>query len=273
MADKAAKKAEKLRLKEEAKAAKITKKAEAAAKKQAAKDAKAGKKPEAKKSVKETKSIKKQKSVKKSTKKASVVVGATSVARRLSHAATPAATQPLKLGSNKKTEDNVKMFAVDKGPQRSKIHEALNPTGLAYVSRREKEEAGGPVVVDLRRRHGFAQRIQDEEGGYIVEEDSDEEDENFDPKNLPDFGEFQQEMDKMRNLRAQESIKHQNDLKKNYQKEQAAKQKAIDAELKKIKDYENKRANEQNKEKERMVKDAQARLGNELASAFDFSFE
>ena len=54
---------------------------------------------------------------------------------------------------------------------------------------------------------------------------------SFDPKNLPDFGELQAEMEKMRARRAENEEKHRKELREAWERQQAAEQRARDEEL------------------------------------------
>ena len=78
-----------------------------------------------------------------------------------------------------------KLFEAPKGPERSKIYQALNPQKLYYESRREKAEAEEEkeVIVIGQRDFGF---LKDAEGNLIEEDDDEEEEEeeDYDPENL-----------------------------------------------------------------------------------------
>ena len=87
------------------------------------------------------------------------------------------------------------MFEAPKGPQKSKIWEALNPQKLYYESRREKEESEEEKVV-INMRGGMLGAsgpadfswARDDEGNIIEEEEEgfevNEDDDNYDPDNL-----------------------------------------------------------------------------------------
>jgi hypothetical protein len=168
-----------------------------------------------------------------------------------------------------------------KGPERSKIWQALNPTQLAYKSRREQEEeAGEKWTVEIRGggksgSHGVAQyqKMTDEDGNLVdVLEDSEEEEEEVDHKNLPNFGEFQAEMDAKRAERAEKLEKKQMSLKRAYTAKKEAEQAEIDKELAKIAAREAAQKKIKDEEEAKLIKEAHSRLSDPNQFKFDFSF-
>jgi len=140
-----------------------------------------------------------------------------------------------------------KLFAAPEGPKHSKIFSALNPEKLWYETRREKEESKGDTVQISIRGGGAGmassaldfQVERDEEGNILQddepqEEGGDQPEENFDPKNLPDFGEFQKEMDEMRAQRAAKQKAHQDELKRAHAEKRAKEEAIRQTELKEI---------------------------------------
>lgn len=63
-------------------------------------------------------------------------------------------------------------------------------------------------------------------------DDDDEEEQDVDPDNLPDFGEFQTEMDAMRRERARKEEERRAELKRQWDTKKAAETAQMDAELK-----------------------------------------
>lgn len=142
-----------------------------------------------------------------------------------------------------------KLFAAPEGPKHSKIYSALNPEKLWFESRREKEESKGETVQISIRGGGAGmassaidfQFERDEEGNIIQEAEEQNGDagepqpeENYDPKNLPDFGEFQKEMDELRAQRAAKQKDHQDALRRAHEEKKAKEEAVRQAELKEI---------------------------------------
>jgi hypothetical protein len=169
-----------------------------------------------------------------------------------------------------------------KAPKKSKIWQALNPTQLAYKSRREQEEEkeGEKWTVEIRGggksgSHGVAQyqKMTDEDGNLVdVLEDSDEEEEEVDTKNLPNFGEFQAEMDAKRAERAAKLEQKQASLKRAYTAKKDAEQAAIDKEMAVIKAKEAAAKKKKDDEEAKLLQEAHSRLSDPNQFQFDFSF-
>lgn len=182
----------------------------------------------------------------------------------------------------KKKSEAGKLFeSAPKGPEKSKIWQALNPTQLAYKSRREQEEeAQEKWTVEIRGGgktgvHGPAQyqKMTDENGNLIdVMEDSDEEEEEVDVKNLPNFGEFQAEMDAKRKERAVALEQKQAELKRVYTEKKDAEQAAINKEMAVIKAKEREAKRLKDAEEAKLLQEAHTRLSDPKQFQFDFSF-
>lgn len=173
-----------------------------------------------------------------------------------------------------------KLFEAPKGPERSKIWKALNPDKLYYESRREKEEAADETFVVEVGRRNYAEVMRDEDGNVIASPDDDdddegEEEEDVDPENLPDFGEFQSEMEEMRRKRAEKEEQRRAELKRKWDEKKAAEKAALDAELKRIAEEEAKLAKLKEKEigGETLVADAHKRLTEEAERFMKFEFK
>ena len=152
-----------------------------------------------------------------------------SVASRLS---APVASAVPEEDSQDSKPKATKLFEAPKGPERSKIYQALNPQKLYYESRREKAEAEEEkeVIVIGQRDFGF---LKDAEGNLIEEDDDEEEEEeeDYDPENLPDFGEYQAEMDRLRAERARKQDERRRKLREEYERKKAEEEAARQREL------------------------------------------
>eukprot|EP00051_Salpingoeca_urceolata_P023737 m.408298 g.408298 ORF g.408298 m.408298 type:complete len:269 (-) comp20145_c8_seq17:137-943(-) len=181
-----------------------------------------------------------------------------SVASRLM---TKAAQEGKIEGEGSEDQPKSKMFEAKK-ESRSKIFQALNPETLAYQSRREKEEQE-VVKVSIRGGGDYGRTYAGEEIEYASGEEDEEED--FDPNNLPDFGEFQEEMDELRRGRAEKQKAHQEELRKKWEAKQAAEQARIDRELAAIEKKEAARSAQLVENIDGFVEQAQKRVEEETA--------
>eukprot|EP00054_Salpingoeca_dolichothecata_P028197 m.212033 g.212033 ORF g.212033 m.212033 type:complete len:341 (-) comp26153_c3_seq8:47-1069(-) len=180
-----------------------------------------------------------------------------------------------------------KLFAADDGPKKSKIYQALNPDKLFFESRREKEEAKSEVVkISVRGMNTFIDDdddapdtgfrdysvMRDDEGNIIEqEEEEEEEEEDIDPKNLPDFGEFQEEMNAMRAKRAAELEARRAKLRAEHQAKKEAEEAERQAELKRIAEREAKEKARLSTNEDNFVVDALSRIEKETNFG-DFKF-
>ena len=141
-------------------------------------------------------------------------------------------------------EPKAKMFEAPKGPQRSKIWEALNPQKLFYESRREKEEQEEEKIVVNMRGGMLGSSVKgggidfsyarDDEGNVLIEEEGNQEeldDDNYDPNNLPDFGELQGVINEKRAEREAQAEKRRAALRAEYEAKKAREKAALDAEI------------------------------------------
>eukprot|EP00047_Mylnosiga_fluctuans_P004848 m.236896 g.236896 ORF g.236896 m.236896 type:complete len:305 (-) comp13051_c0_seq1:165-1079(-) len=206
---------------------------------------------------------------------------------------TPVASAPSRMPSKAaaaaaaaQQERASRLFAAPEGPQRSKIFQALNPEKLWYETRREKEEnaeekehitiRGGGAGMALHGAVDFMHE-RDAEGNIIEEEeeeDGDAEEEDFDPHNLPDFGEFQEEMDALRKQRAEAQKKHQDELRQKHLERKAREEAERARELAEIEARENALKAKKPELDPELVRQAQARLeaaATEHYSTFRFS--
>lgn len=173
-----------------------------------------------------------------------------------------------------------KLFAAPKPSEnRSKIYNALNPEKLFFEHRREKEEQE-KWTVSIRGGGDMGGRtytqMTDDDGNVIevpdVADEEPEEEEVVDPKNLPDFGEFQGEMEKKRAERAEKLRLHQQKLREAYLENLAAEETERQKELEKIRAKQSVEKEEKQRRLTMIVEEAQTRL-NEGNFEFDFSFK
>lgn len=174
-----------------------------------------------------------------------------------------------------------KLFDAPKGPEKSKIWKALNPNQIAYQSRREKEEEGTEKwSVEIRgggRSAGGGvsyQKMQDENGNMVdvLEDEDEEEEEEVDLKSLPNFGEFQAEMDAKRLERQKKLEEKQLSLKRSYTERKNAEQAAIDKEMAIIKAKAAQERQLKEAEENRIMAEVQSRLNDSSQFQFDFKF-
>lgn len=201
-----------------------------------------------------------------------------SVVRRLSVPVVSTPNDEAVVVADERTS-GTKLFAAPKpNANRSKIYNALNPEKLHYESRREKEEQeddkwtvsirgggdmGGRNYAVMADEEGNLTEVADVEDGEPVEE------EIVDPKNLPDFGEFQDEMNQKRAERAEKLKQHQDKLRKEYLAKQAAEEQERQVELEKIRKKEAAQDAVKQKRMTEVFVEAQTRLQN---STFDSEF-
>lgn len=175
-----------------------------------------------------------------------------------------------------------KIFEAPKGPEKSKIWQALNPTQIAYQSRREKEEdaQGEKWSVEIRgggKSGGGVsyQKMTDENGNLVdvLDDEEEEEEEEVDVKSLPNFGEFQAEMDAKRQERQKKLEEKQNELRRSYTQKKEAEQAIIDKEMALIKAKADAERKKKQEEEDRMFKEVQVRLNDQSQFQFDFKFQ
>lgn len=174
-----------------------------------------------------------------------------------------------------------KLFAAPKPSEnRSKIYNALNPEKLFFEHRREKEEQE-KWTVSIRGGGDMGGRtytqMTDDDGNVIevpdvAEDGPPEEEEVVDPKNLPDFGEFQGEMEKKRAERAEKLRLHQEQLRQAYLKKMAEEEAERQKELAKIHAKQGQEKEEKQRRLTVIVEEAQTRL-TESTFEFDFAFK
>eukprot|EP00055_Hartaetosiga_balthica_P008228 m.29887 g.29887 ORF g.29887 m.29887 type:complete len:268 (+) comp6187_c1_seq1:216-1019(+) len=175
----------------------------------------------------------------------------------------------------KKDGKREKLFQAPKGPEHSKIFNALNPQKLYFESRREKEEAEEETIeIELNTRdYGFH---RDDDGNFLPdaeEEEEEEEDEDFDPESLPDFGEFQTEMNKLQQQREEKQKEHQRQLREQYLAKKKEEELEWEKELTAIREKEAAIAAAKVDNKEGFVEEAQSRVEEETAAFIKkFSF-
>lgn len=181
-------------------------------------------------------------------------------------------------------EEKVKLFEAPKAQQHSKIHQALNPQKLYYESRREREEQEDDKVVITMRGGGLGASVRgvgadfsyarDDDGNFINDDPAgfddglDDEPDNYDPNNLPDFGELQEVINQRRKEREAEAEKRRAALRAEWEKKKAAERAAVEAEIARIREHDAK------------IKAAQEPKGDVVAEArhrlsevhFDFTF-
>eukprot|EP00051_Salpingoeca_urceolata_P004089 m.62551 g.62551 ORF g.62551 m.62551 type:complete len:418 (+) comp13359_c0_seq1:521-1774(+) len=174
-----------------------------------------------------------------------------------------------------------KLFAVEKKNEQSKIFQALNPQSLYFESRREKAEkeeravrvsirGGGRSMNRLTEEEDFGFReVERDEFGNIIQEEESEEEEDFDPKNLPDFGEFQAEMDELRKARAEKQKEHQAELRRKWEAKKKAEEERLQREIEAIEKRQKKEQKALGYD-EKFVKEAQRRLEQEVDFGFKF---
>eukprot|EP01147_Barroeca_monosierra_P006590 gene6590-7529_t len=183
-----------------------------------------------------------------------------SVAARLS---APVISTTISTKDSDHKPKSTKLFEAPKGPERSKIYQALNPQKLYYESRREKAEAEEEkeVVVLGQRDYGF---MKDDEGNLLADRESDEEDveeeEDYDPDNLPDFGEYQDEMNRLREERARKQEERRDRLRAEYLAKKAEEERLRQEELKKIAEKEKILSSTLEENSDKIVHVAQQRL-------------
>eukprot|EP00056_Hartaetosiga_gracilis_P003631 m.65341 g.65341 ORF g.65341 m.65341 type:complete len:271 (-) comp11527_c3_seq1:422-1234(-) len=179
--------------------------------------------------------------------------------------------------SKKKEEkQREKLFQAPKEEAHSRIFNALNPQKLYFESRRDKEEAEEEKVeVDFEvRDYGFHR----DDDGNVVEDDDDDDDEvdedNDDPETLPDFGEFQEEMNKLQKQREAKHHEHQKKLREEYLAKKKKEDEEREKELERIRKVEAEIAAAKVDNKEGFVEEAQERVAKEtdlfLKSKFSF---
>lgn len=180
-------------------------------------------------------------------------------------------------------EPKVKMFEAPKGPQRSKIWEALNPQKLFYESRREKEEQEEDKIVVSMRGGMLGSSVKgggidfsyarDDEGNVIQEEEQGDDDgepeDDYDPNNLPDFGELQGVITEKRKEREALAEQRRAALRAEYEAKKAKEKAQLDEEIAKIRAHDAKLKASLEIGTD-VVKEAQARL---TEVTFDFTFD
>eukprot|EP00049_Salpingoeca_infusionum_P002588 m.58249 g.58249 ORF g.58249 m.58249 type:complete len:266 (+) comp11668_c0_seq1:221-1018(+) len=175
----------------------------------------------------------------------------------------------------KKSTKGTKLFAAPSQPEHSRIFNALNPQKLYYESRREKAEAEEDKIVIGQR--DFTSVLRDDDGNIIDQEESSEsgEESDYDPENLPDFGEFQGEMDKMRQERAKKQDERRAKLRAEYEAKKKAEEEERQKELALIKAKEDKIQAALNAEQDdSFVEQAQSRVEEEATQHLRrFSFK
>lgn len=179
-----------------------------------------------------------------------------------------------RLDKAKNSDKKPGMFAKEQeeyGKGKSKIWLALNPQRLHKETGREKadrEDDDNVVVIEVRGSGQLGSFAMEDRQGAWGADASDEED--VDTSNLPDFGEFQGEMNKMRAQREKEGEERRQALRRSSLADKAKKDKELQKEIDKITAFEKKKeAKEGMSDKE--VKKVQERLANELT--FDFGFD
>ncbi len=183
---------------------------------------------------------------------------------------------------------NSSMFADAAAAKHSRIFNALNPQPLAFQTARDRAERDETVDMGRIGVRGYfstqAARDTDEadfesfasqmDGGDLEGDEEEEESEpvpdSFDPHNLPDFGEFTEEMMARRAARAAEEQRRREQLQREHAARKAREQAAMAKELAEIQARE---AAKKSKEQvtDDMVREAQARVAKEMTfGAFVF---
>eukprot|EP00045_Choanoeca_perplexa_P003785 m.33400 g.33400 ORF g.33400 m.33400 type:complete len:272 (-) comp12231_c0_seq1:300-1115(-) len=178
--------------------------------------------------------------------------------------------------ANEKPEGNAvgrkasRLFTAPKGPERSKIYQALNPDKLFFESRRDQEEKGKVALGRLGARD--YNQLRDEDGNIIPEEDDDEEyvddEADYDTDDAPDFGELEEEMKALRERRSQAEDAKRAELRKQWEARKAQEEAERQAELEAIRAKEASLEAAKEENNDDFVTETQQRIARESSDYF-----